>query len=213
MAINFGNMGTTASETNTSVPVLDLSKGESLNLNKAAGSDNLKKIFLSGGWDVGESFDVDICAALCTANGRVRGAEDIIYFAHKTTNGITLGEDNRSGSDSKKDVAGSDEKDDEIMQIRLDEIDPDITQIAFYIVIYDAVNRQQTFGSIRNAFARIVDMEQKKELIRVSLSGADYMSDTAVHVANLERDGSAWKLSAVKEGFIGSIQTVMNKHA
>lgn len=217
MGINFGDMNTTAPAATTAAapaPLLNLSKGETLCLDKVAKGNVLNKIFMSGGWDVGstQDIDVDIVAVLTAGGGRVRNQNDIVYFAQKTVaNGIVLGADNRNGQDSDKGVAGSNDKDDEIMQIELSKVDSDVEKIHFFIVIYDAQEKQQTFGMIKDAFARIVNMETAEELCRVPLSGSEYLSDTAVEVATLKRNGSSWDIEAAKQGLVGDVNSIYAK--
>ncbi len=196
MAINFGNVlgdeNTTAS-TAANAPtdgLLNLQKNITLDLTKS--NPGLEKILVGAGWDVsaaGPDFDLDLTAFLLK-NGRITSAEDVIYFHNKKRNGIFLNKDNRTG-------AG--DGDDEIIEIELSKLDADITEVAFCVVIFDAENKSQTFGHVKNAYIHLVNKENRQELGIFQLN-TDFSTDTAIIFSKLVRSENGWEYKTIGEG-------------
>jgi stress response protein SCP2 len=68
------------------------------------------------------------------------------------------------------------------------------------VTIYQAFERHQHFGLIKNAFIRIVDADTNKELCKYNLSDdANYTNKTAMIFGELYRYNGEWKFSAIGE--------------
>jgi len=102
---------------------------------------------------------------------------------------IVLSGDNRTGEG---------EGDDESIVITLANVPAEITKIVVPVSIYDAVNRAQNFGQVRNAYIRVVD-QNGTELVRYDLS-EDYSTETVVIFGEVYRNGADWKFRAVGQG-------------
>lgn len=196
MAIDFGNVLGETSIAAQSVPetsagiILDLKKNPVLDLTKR--NPGLEKILVGAGWDVatnGRDFDLDLTAFLLHS-GRITSGEDVIYFGHKKGNGIFLNKDNRTG-------AG--EGDDEMIEVELSKLDSSVTEVVFCIVIYEAKEKGQTFGHVKNARVHLVNQESKQEMGMFQLN-TDYSTDTAIIFSKLVRNGSEWDYKAIGEG-------------
>ena len=61
--------------------------------------------------------------------------------------------------------------------------------------IYEALNRNQHFGMIRNAFIRVVDYERNIELCRFNLN-ENYNNKTALIAGALMRTDNDWEFLA-----------------
>lgn len=118
---------------------VSLSKGQRVDLTK--GRPSLKNIFVGLGWDInhydGEAdFDLDASAFMTKANGKVGSDGDFIFYgnlSHSSKSVIHMG-DNRTGDG---------DGDDEVINIKLDQIPTDYETIAVTVTIYDAENRLQ----------------------------------------------------------------------
>ena len=205
MGINLGtmmnniNMG--ASNGNN-VNALNLKKNDILNLAKK--NPGLKKVILGAGWDVasgGQDFDLDIAVFLLNANGKVQNIpDDVIFFNNMQGQGIYLEGDNRTG-------AG--EGDDEVININLEEINPNIAKIVFVVTIHEAQAKRQTFGMVENSYVRLVDLENnKREICRFNLK-ENGSTATSVIFAELNRKGSEWQFKAIGEGKIADLNGVL----
>lgn len=178
---------------------ISLSKGGNVSLSKEA--PGLKKAVLGLGWDAratdGQDFDLDASVFLLGSNGKVRNDQDFIFYNNpKSTDGSVehMG-DNRTG-------AG--EGDDETIKVNLASVPPDVEKIAIAVTIHDAETRKQNFGMVSNAFIRLVNEEDGKEVVRYDL-GEDFSTETAVIFGELYRHGSDWKFRAVGQGYAGGL--------
>ena len=198
---NFGNM-----QNNNPVPVnsgltLNLKKNDVLDLTKR--NPGLKKVILGAGWDIavgGSDFDLDIAAFLLDANNKFNDISNVIFFNNKAGQGITLGDDNRTG-------AG--DGDDERMSLDLSAINPSIQKIIFLVTIHGAREKRQTFGMINNSYVRLLDEAQnEKELCRFDLK-ENGSTATTVIFSELYRQGAEWQFKALGEGKIGDLNEVL----
>ena len=202
MPIDFNNLNG-----NNNIPTLNLEKAQVLDLTKVAPS--LKNVILGAGWDVSEigpSFDLDISAFLLDRNGRVdrnRISDRVIYFNNMRARGIRLEGDN---------LTGEGDGDDERIDINLDEIDSDVDSIIFFVTIFDAINKRQTFGMVNNSYIRLLDADNnEKEILRYPLKGR-YDSDTAITFCKLKRNSKGWEFEAIGDGSIGDLNTLISKY-
>lgn len=207
MAINFTSLDNTQTQEviaptpNSITPIsLDLSKGDFLNLTKAAPS--LTDVMLGASWNAnqnGPTADLDLFVLLLNENGRLTSNSDVIFFNNKTANGVTLSGDNRTGIG---------EGDDETISINLNAVPSHIHKIVACVNIFEAQEKGQTFGLIDDAKVRLVNKTTNEELAKFSLRD-DYSTDTAIIFAELVRDeNNHWYFHAIGEGKQGSIITI-----
>ena len=205
MGINLGagfeNLNGNSSISNQSAGILNLNKNDILDLTKR--NPGLKKVSLGAGWDIannGLDYDLDIAAFLLDSNNKFNTVSNIIFFNNKESQGISLAGDNRTG-------AG--EGDDEVININLEEINPNIAKIVFVVTIHEAQAKRQTFGMVENSYVRLVDIENnKREICRFNLK-ENGSTATSVIFAELNRKGSEWQFKAIGEGKIADLNGVL----
>ena len=205
MGINLGagfeNLNGNSSISNQSAGILNLNKNDILDLTKR--NPGLKKVSLGAGWDIannGLDYDLDIAAFLLDSNNKFNTVSNIIFFNNKESQGISLAGDNRTG-------AG--EGDDEVININLEEINPNIAKIVFVVTIHEALAKRQTFGMVENSYVRLVDLENnKREICRFNLK-ENGSTATSVIFAELNRKGSEWQFKAIGEGKIADLNGVL----
>ena len=205
MGINLGagfeNLNGNSSISNQSAGILNLNKNDILDLTKR--NPGLKKVRLGAGWDIannGLDYDLDIAAFLLDSNNKFNTVSNIIFFNNKEGQGISLAGDNRTG-------AG--EGDDEVININLEEINPNIAKIVFVVTIHEAQAKRQTFGMVENSYVRLVDLENnKREICRFNLK-ENGSTATSVIFAELNRKGSEWQFKAIGEGKIADLNGVL----
>ena len=180
-----------------------LKKGQKVDLTK--GNAGLTKVLIGLGWDTnkydgGSDFDLDAAAFLLKGDGKARDDKDFVFYGNlKHTSGALehLGDN----------LTGEGDGDDEQIRVDLAAVPADIEKIDFTVTIYEAEERKQNFGQVSNAYIRIVDASNDKELIRFDL-GEDFSVETAVVVAELYRHGGEWKFNAIGAGFQGGLQAL-----
>ena len=197
----FGNLTGNSNSTSQTGGILNLNKNDILDLTKR--NPGLKKVSLGAGWDIannGLDYDLDIAAFLLDSNNKFNTVSNIIFFNNKESQGISLAGDNRTG-------AG--EGDDEVININLEEINPNIAKIVFVVTIHEAQAKRQTFGMVENSYVRLVDLENnKREICRFNLK-ENGSTATSVIFAELNRKGSEWQFKAIGEGKIADLNGVL----
>lgn len=186
---------------------INLQKGQKVDLTKT--NPGLTKMCIGLGWDInkydgGNAFDLDTAAFLLGENGKVRKQNDFVFYSNLNheSGAVAHKGDNRTGEG---------EGDDEQILIDLSKVPADVMRIAFTATIYDAEARKQNFGQVSNAYIRVIDEANNKELIRYDL-GEDFSIETAVVVGELYRNGSEWKFNAVGSGFQGGLAALCGNY-
>lgn len=179
---------------------VSLTKGQKVDLTK--GSPSLSKIVVGLGWDTnkydgGADFDLDAAVFMCGANGKVNTDADFVFYNN-------LKHSSGSVEHMGDNLTGEGDGDDEQIKIDLSKVPVNIDKIDFTVTIYEADVRHQNFGQVSNAYIRIFDEANSKELIRYDL-GEDFSVETAVVVGELYRYGSEWKFNAIGSGFQGGL--------
>lgn len=179
---------------------VSLQKGQKISLSK----DNagLSSVMVGLGWDEAQKkkglfakkerpIDCDASAFLLK-NGKLLGKEDIIYFAHLKHN---------SGSVVHRgdNLTGAGAGDDEQIMVDLDRVPYDVDRIVFVVNVYQAVQRGQHFGMIKNAFIRIVDNRNNNEICRYNLTD-DYSGCMGMIFGEIYKHNNEWKFNAVGQG-------------
>jgi tellurium resistance protein TerD len=176
---------------------VSLSKGGNVSLTKEAGAAGLSAVTVGLGWDVrsttGTDFDLDASAIGCNAEGKVVSDQHFVFFNNLTSPDGSI---QHTGDN----LTGEGEGDDEQIKVAVGSAPPEVDKVVFPVSIYDADNRQQNFGQVRNAFIRVVNDANGQELARYDLS-EDASTETAMVFGELYRAGAEWKFRAVGQGY------------
>jgi tellurium resistance protein TerD len=178
---------------------VSLSKGGNVSLTKAA--PNLISIGVGLGWDVrstaGHDFDLDASALALGENHKVLGDDYFVFFNNlKSPDG--------SIEHQGDNLTGEGEGDDEVVTVNLPGVPPQARSIVFTVSIYDAENRQQSFGQVRNAYIRVVNLANDVELARYDLT-EDASVETAMVFGEVYRYGQEWKFRAIGQGYASGL--------
>ncbi|MFC6881195.1 MULTISPECIES: TerD family protein [Actinomadura] len=178
---------------------VSLAKGGNVSLTKAA--PNLTAVSVGLGWDVrattGADFDLDASALMLGSTGKVMSDQHFVFFNNlKSPDG--------SVEHTGDNLTGEGEGDDESINVDLSAVPADCDRIVFPVSIYDADNRQQSFGQVRNAFIRIVNRSDNNELARFDLT-EDASTETAMVFGELYRHNGEWKFRAVGQGYASGL--------
>ena len=182
---------------------ISLKKGQKVDLTKT--NPGLKEVLIGLGWDTnkydgGKDFDLDASIFLLGANGKVASDDDFVFYGnlkHKSGSVEHLGDN----------LTGAGEGDDEQIKVDLSKVPAEVEKIDFTVTIYEAEERKQNFGQVENAFIRVMDATNNKELIRYDL-GEDFSIETAVVIGELYRNKGEWKFNAIGSGFSGGLASL-----
>jgi tellurium resistance protein TerD len=181
---------------------ISLSKGGNVSLTKEA--PGLTAALVGLGWDArtttGDDFDLDASALMVDSNSRIISDQHFIFFNN-------LRSPDGSVEHTGDNLTGEGEGDDEAIKINLASVPAEVDKIVFAVSIYDADNRRQSFGQVRNAFIRVMNAADSTELARYDLS-EDASTETAMIFGELYRNGAEWKFRAVGQGYSSGLRGI-----
>ena len=190
---------------------VSLQKGQKVHLSK----DNagLAKVIVGLGWDEAkpsggggggffatlfggaatthQAIDCD-ASAIMLKNGKFVDRTDLVYFGNLKHKSGTV---NHMGDN----LTGEGEGDDEQIVIDLSRVPAEYDKIVIVVNIYQAVQRKQHFGMIENAFIRLVDARNNKEMCKYNLT-ENYSGMTAMIFGEIYRHNGEWKFNAMGNG-------------
>lgn len=177
---------------------VNLQKGQKISLEKEAGGA-LSRVTMGLGWDAvqskgffgfgakTEAVDLD---ASCVMFDEANKPVDVVWFRQlKSRDGsVTHTGDNRTG-------AG--EGDDEQIVVDLSRVPENVKSLVFTVNSFTG----QSFAQVKNAFCRLINAANNKEVARYDLSVQG--PHTAQIMAKLYRHNGEWKMHAVGENANG----------
>lgn len=164
--------------------VIDLSKL------KSSSGGKLEKVSFAGGWDVaqGRDNDVDFSCLLIGPSGE----ETICYKNKSSMNGsVKHYGDNLTGATGYVDGMVDD---DEQIDVNLNKISSIYNEIYFFLNIYSANERGQTFNSVKNLYLRMFDKNMKLLSYKIT---QDVGGHTGLIAGKLTRKGNDWEFKAI----------------
>lgn len=178
---------------------VSLSKGGNVSLSKEA--PGLRSITVGLGWDAratdGKPFDLDASAFILGEGDRVRTDADFVFYNQREGAGGSV----RHQGDN---LSGEGAGDDEQIRVELAALPADVQKVAVSVTIHDAEERGQNFGMVSNAFIRVVNADDGREIARFDLS-EEASTETAMVFGEIYRHGADFKFRAVGQGFAGGL--------
>ena len=168
-----------------------LKKGQKVNLIGQQGI-SLTNVRVGLGWDIiNQACDLDASAFMLGADGKVIGDDWFVFY------GQTNSPDNsiKHSGDSNGEGCG----DDEVIDISLSTINPNIKKIVFVVTIDEALNKGLNFSMVQNAYVRVTNSITGEELIRFNLTEY-YANVTSMVVGEIYYHNGQWKFNAVGDG-------------
>lgn len=176
---------------------ISLSKGQTISLAKEGESGGLTKVFMGCGWDPAqpkkkgflggllggggvEEIDLDASVIMLDAS---KDLVDLVWFQQLQSGDGSV----RHGGDN---LTGEGDGDDEVIYVDLQSLPRNVKYLVFTVNSF----RGQTFNEVDNAFARLVDETNGKEICRYSLT--EQGSHTGVIMASMEETSEGWKMTA-----------------
>jgi tellurium resistance protein TerD len=184
---------------------VSLTKGGNVSLTKQA--PNLTTVTVGLGWHArtttGAPFDLDASALLTDARGKVLSDQHFVFFNNLVSpdGSVEHRGDELVGSD------GTEEGDEEEIGVDLAAMAPDVAKIVFPVSIYDAESRLQNFGQVSDAYIRIINQADGRELARYDLT-EDASPETAMVFGELYRHAGEWKFRAIGQGYASGLRGI-----
>jgi tellurium resistance protein TerD len=170
---------------------VSLSKGGNVSLTKEA--PGLTAV-------AGADFDLDASALLLGAGGKVLSDQHFVFFNN-------LASPDGSVQHTGDNLTGEGDGDDEVIKVDLAAVPAPVEKIVFPVSIYDAEPRQQSFGQVRNAYIRVVNEADQREIARYDLT-EDASTETAMIFGELYRHSGEWKFRAIGQGYASGLRGI-----
>lgn len=178
---------------------VSLKKGGNVSLTKEAPGISAMTVGL--GWDVratdGVDFDLDASAFVCGPDGNVLSDAHFVFYnnARSPDGAVVYSGDNRTGEG---------DGDDETLTVDFAKLGPEVKKVVIGVTIHDGEKHGQNFGSVQNAFARVVNNADGREVARYDLS-EDASMNVAMIFVELYRHNDEIKVKAIGEGWASGL--------
>lgn len=188
---------------------VSLTKGGKVNLTKEAGG-SLQKLQVCLGWDAksaevsGAEFDLDASAFMLGTNGKAPSDKYFVYWGNLDSPEGAL---HHTGDN----LTGEGEGDDEVIEVDLTKMPPNIEKIVFAVTIYEGAARGQNFGSVDNSYIRAVDPTTGRELAKYELD-MEAAYETVITFGELIKRGNDWVFSANSAGFPAGLEGLVRQY-
>ena len=184
--------------------------GQKVDLTK--GNPGLKTLKVELGWDPNTSaspktFDLDAFCIALNDQGKVGDVSNVCYFGNLST---LSGAVSHSGDN----LTGQGDGADETITVQLDKIPANIHRLVFAVAIYQAAEKGQNYGMVKNTFVQVVDADTKNALVRFDPS-EDASVFTGLRLAAIYRNNGEWKFEATptdQAGYNGDINTLVGMY-
>jgi len=179
-----------------------LKKGNSNKIQLKKVAPSLKKVLMKFNWTSDVKLDLDCSALLCRTNARgipeVLSPQHIVFYA--ATNAFDPSRSVFYGGDVR-DGTG----DFETIDINLETVPAEVTEIAFVLTIDDASGKQ-TFGHAKSGVLELLNQETNDVILTFDFLEDAHNQKTIIHVASLKRDANGgWDVEGFGTGLPGSI--------
>ncbi|MCS6832866.1 MAG: TerD family protein [Flammeovirgaceae bacterium] len=183
---------------------INLKKGSSISLEKDG--KKLQEVCVGLNWGsittksffglLKETENVDLDGSVTMFNSRKEPIETVYYHRLRSSDNAIV----HSGDDRKGDDKGDDGQDNEVIQVYLHKVNPEVEQIVFYLNSY----KGQDFSMIPYSKIRIFEgnpNEVKEVFATFNLSAEkSFEGQLAMVMGKLVRKGKDWEFKAIGEG-------------
>lgn len=177
----------------------ELQKGGNVSITQISPGSASTQIWIALGWSPRQvqGMEVDASAFILTAQGKIRSDEDFIFY----NNPVSL-----DGGAVKllPDAKAAHGDDAQVFLVDLSAIPESVQRIAFTVTIHEGHIKNQCFGTLASAWARVVAVNDSTELARFALPLTD-SQETALIFCEIYRHRNDWKFRAVGQGYKGGL--------
>ncbi|MGL5506522.1 MAG: TerD family protein [Paraclostridium sp.] len=183
--------------------MINLTKGNAINLNKDVTGSPVTNVHFTVQWD--SEVDMDIHAVVLK-DGKGVNESDFIYFRNlvHSTGAVKHSGDIRNG----KNVMGTD---DEIITVNLNSLAqsmPDRDEVLFTLDIYDASAKGIDFGDVGTATCKVINADTNEELVSYRVD-KDLLGEICAKVARFKKQAdNTWTFEALGQG-VPSLEGVL----
>lgn len=189
--------------------MINLTKGQNINLSKEVNANGLNNLRASIGWDSnkfnsGGKFDLDITIFALEPFGeggyKLANDSDMCFYNTPRDSSGKQSACNGSLVYSGDNRTGEGEGDDEFIDIDLSKVRAGITNLSIVVSISDPNNDGVNFGMVANSYVKLTNMATGEVICRYDL-GEDFSTETAVQFASIYDYNGEWKFKAFGLGY------------
>lgn len=171
--------------TNTSSAKIKLQKGQKTSLSKL--SPNIDNIEIELGWQANSSLDINAEAFLLNAQEKIISDEWFVFYNQEISPDKSVKLQARSSQNKER------------FNISLSKVNPIINKIVFVLTIDEALEKNQNFSQISNAYIEVKDCQTNTKLIRFDLT--EYYSQViSMMVGEIYKKNNEWRFNPVGNG-------------
>lgn len=185
---------------------------------KASASGNtLRRVYVGLDWTIEPGtpkMDFDGLAIMLDENRKLKNKEAFVYYGTPgrmaCKGALEISPDNTTGDDDDApNKYGF--TDDEFMVINTDKITDDKCFVDILVNLFSAEQRDQTFGDADEAVVRIVDLDSKEELAKMTLdTSASKATSVLFGTLSITAGSINWKTKG--EGVEGAAEEIVNSY-
>lgn len=166
---------------------MDLQPGQNISISKQ--SPGSRSVELALDWEPSDTpLEIDTSAFALTAQGKVRGDEDFVFYNQPAL----------SGGGIQRSVDGR------LFTVHFPQLPPAIEKIALTLTIHQGRQRGQSFSQLQRVKIDLRDGQSKAVIATFPLATGG-MAETAVIAGELYQRNNEWKFRAVGQGFVGGL--------
>lgn len=179
-----------------------LARGKDVSLTAVA--PDVTVFAVAFGWEVSEpEIELDASALACGEDDKILSDSHFIFF------------DNLRSPDGSVRHTGDEtnfgRRDDEIIEVILAAIPPDVVSVVFVASIYETKYHSATFEQVQNAYIRLLDRSNGAELVRYDVSD-EASTGNAMVFGELYRCDGDWNFRATGRGYISGLAGVAHDY-
>lgn len=190
---------------------VNLTKGQNVKLTKG-----VQQVRVGLSWDAadnGQDFDLDALAIeLTSKDGKAVGDDFLVFYnsACKTSDGKPT-DPTKAVVHSGDNRTGAGDGDDEVITVDFSKLDSRVQAILFVINIYQAKERNQNFGQVRNPRARLYYSSNDVADLVYELD-EDFDTQTTMEFCMLYKHNDEWKFKALGEANNNDLVAELSKY-
>lgn len=160
-------------------------KGQKVLLSSAGGPARVKACL---GWNaLNAACDVDVSAFLLNASGKVLGDDWFVFYGQQRS---------PDGSTVFSMEPGADR---ESISVDFARLNSQASKIVFVLTIHEALERRLNFSMLRDAYIRILDASDDRELASFQMDEY-YANVTSMMIGEIYQHNGDWKFNAIGNG-------------
>jgi tellurium resistance protein TerD len=142
-----------------------------------------------------------VATLLCDTRSRVLSAEHMVFFNQLSEPDLSVTQLTR--------VLGSDT---EQVEVDLPEVPADVQRIVVVAYINEGLGLRRTLGQLREAYVRVLDLRDDRELVRSENLAHTLTDETGLVLGELYRHGRDWKFKVIGQGYTDGIAGIAADH-